>query len=65
MRPLFVVRFLRNDEKPVEEYVYNTYNEALKHYDLFKDDDSGLYEKIEIIDYDMPARFINELEFER
>lgn len=65
MRPLFVVRFLRNDEKPVEEYVYNTYNEALKHYDLFKDDDSGLYEKIEIIDYDMPARFINELKFER
>lgn len=62
---LYVVRFIRYDGKPDEEYVYRTYEDALAHYSLFKNDDSGLYEKIEIIDFDRPARSIKELEIER
>ena len=46
---MFIVRFVRKDGKPDEEYYYHTLQkaEALKH--LFDDDDSDLYERIEII----------------
>lgn len=45
----WLVRFVRKDGKPDEEYYYNTKEEAEYHRNLFQDDDSGLYEKIEII----------------
>lgn len=45
----WLVRFVRKDGKPVEEYYYNTKEEAEYHRNLFQNDDSGLYEKIEII----------------
>lgn len=65
MRSLFVVRFIRNDGKPDEEYVYNTYEEAQKHYDLFQNDDSGLYERIEIVDYHSREKKCKDMEFDK
>ena len=47
----FIVRFIRADKKPTEEYYYNTLEEARAHFKLFLDDDSELYERIEIRDY--------------
>lgn len=47
----FILRFVRLDKKPTEEYYYNRLEDAITHYNLFLDDDSGLYRKIEIIDY--------------
>ena len=44
----YVVRFIRVDGKPDEEYYYNTYQEAYAHKALFDDDDSGLYKSIEV-----------------
>ena len=44
----YVVRFVRADGKPDEEYYYNTFKEAYEHKELFKDDDSGLYKSIEV-----------------
>ena len=44
----YVVRFIRVDGKPDEEYYYNTYAEAYAHKDLFDNDDSGLYESIDV-----------------
>ena len=44
-----IVRFVRKDDQPVEEYFYHTYEEAYAHFALFLDDDSRLYHRIEII----------------
>ena len=46
----YVVRFIRKDGKPVEEFFYHTFEAAFSHLLLFKDDDSDLYIRIEIID---------------
>ena len=49
MNELWIVRFVRKDGKPDEEYYYRSLAEAEYHKNLFLDDDSGLYERIEII----------------
>lgn len=49
MNELWIVRFVRKDNKPDEEYYYHSITEAEHHRNLFLNDDSGLYEKIEII----------------
>ncbi len=46
----YAVRFARRDGKPNEEYLYRTLEEAWQHFDLFNEDDSGLYDSIEVID---------------
>ena len=43
---LFIVRFIRRDGKPDEEYYYHTREDAERHFLLFRDDDSGLYREI-------------------
>ena len=45
----YIVRFIRKDDKPVEEFFYHTYEEAFVHLALFRNDDSGLYRQIEIV----------------
>ena len=49
MNDLWIVKFVRKDGKPDEEYYYHSLAKAEHHRDLFLNDDSGLYEKIEII----------------
>lgn len=49
MNELWIVRFVRKDGKPDEEYYYRSIAEAEYHRDLFLNDVSGLYERIEII----------------
>ena len=49
MNDLWIVKFVRKDGKPDEEYYYHSLAKAEYHRDLFLNDDSGLYEKIEII----------------
>ena len=46
---MFIVKFVRKDGKSDEEYYYHTLQEAETHQKLFDDDDSDLYERIEII----------------
>lgn len=46
---LFVVRFVRRDLKPEEEYYYSSIEAAEEHFGLFLNDDSELYSKIEIV----------------
>ena len=45
----WIVRFVRKDGKPDEEYYYHTQAEAEYHRNLFQDDDSGLYERTEVV----------------
>ena len=46
----YVTRFHRRDGQPREDYYYRTKDEALNHLNLFRDDDSGLYGSIEVVD---------------
>ena len=48
---MWIVRFIRRDGKPDEEYYYHTQQGAEAHRDLFQDDDSDLYEAIEVVGY--------------
>ena len=54
----YIVRFVRRDGKPNEEYLYRTVEEARQHFDLFNEDDSGLYDSIEVIDQRQPDEVI-------
>lgn len=46
----YVVRFVRRDKKPNEEYFYPAYEDAAHHLNLFQEDDSNLYDRIELVD---------------
>jgi hypothetical protein len=46
---MFVVRFT-NIYKETEDYYYNHIEHAEKHFNLFRDDESGLYRNICIMD---------------
>lgn len=46
---MYLVRFTRKDYQPDEEYYYNTLEDAKRHLDLFRDDDSDLYQRIELL----------------
>ena len=50
---MYITRFIRRDHKPPEEYYYHSQPEALAHLDLFRDDDSQLYTKIEVLGPDL------------
>ena len=47
---MWVVRFMRCDNKPCEDYCYSQKESAIEHLESFKDDDSALYESISVID---------------
>ena len=47
---MYLVRFIRKDLEPNEEYYYNTEMDAKNHFNLFRADDSGLYSRIEIVE---------------
>ena len=46
---MYIVRFVRVDSNPDEEYQYHNESAAMYHFSLFEDDDSGLYSLIEVV----------------
>lgn len=58
---MYLVRFIRKDRQPNEEYYYNALKDAEYHFSLFADDDSGLYKRIELIDNEK-GLILNELQ---
>ena len=48
MTNYYIVRFVRSDAGPEENYYYHQKQSAIDHYNLFLSDDSGLYDRIEI-----------------
>lgn len=46
----YIVRFIRSDDLPNEEYVYPCIEDATSHYNLFRHDDSCLYSAIQLIE---------------
>lgn len=53
--PDLVTTFIRVDGQPNEEYWYSSASEAKAHLDMFRDDDSGLYRRIEVTQYSTGA----------
>ena len=49
---MFAVVFKRVDKQPDEVYYYKNENDAVYHFELFIDDDSGLYSKISLLKVD-------------
>lgn len=47
---MWVVRFIRKDGKPDEEYFHPTSSDAEYHRGLFENDSSDLYERIEVVE---------------
>ena len=47
---MYCVIFHRADGKPNEEYWYGSIDGAKQHLSLFRDDDSGLYSRIDLVD---------------
>ena len=45
---MYYVRFISNDQHANEEYFYQKECDAIYHFDLFRDDDSGLYIEVEL-----------------
>lgn len=46
---MYIVRFIRKDRKPNEEYYYLEEEDSRYHFLLFTDDNSGLYNEIQLI----------------
>ena len=46
---MYLVRFIRKDLQQDEEYYYNMLQDAQKHLNLFMEDVSGLYQRIELL----------------
>ena len=60
--PNYITRFIRNDREPDEDYYYPSADVAIDHLELFRNDDSGLYKKIVVLQYN-PEKLIAQLEF--
>ncbi|GEM_PF-6934241 len=58
---MYAVTFKRKDEQPDEIYYYQNYADAAYHFNLFKDDDSGLYSRIELSKIQEPMELIMEV----
>ena len=47
---MFLLIFRRADGKPQEEYYYHYREDAESHINLFENDNSGLYERIDLLE---------------
>ena len=61
---MYIVRFVRVDSKPNEDYYYVDPNEALSHLKKFKQDDSGLYTKVQLVVEEEVEIVVTEITFE-
>ena len=60
----YIVRFVRKDNLPVEDYLYYDLNDAESHFNLFEKDDSGLYNNIILLFcFGDKTMVIREIEF--
>ena len=46
---MYLVRFERKDDQPNEEYYYYALEDAQKHFELFREDNSGLYQRVVLL----------------
>lgn len=46
---MYIVRFVRKDGQPNEDYYYSFAHDAIKHFLFFENDNSNLYDEICVI----------------
>lgn len=46
---MYLVKFICKSGSPDEDYYYARKEDAVNHMELFRDDDSNLYERIELL----------------
>ena len=49
----YTVRFHHMDGSPSDSYQYHDIQDACHHFELYDDDDSGIYSSIELIEHDL------------
>lgn len=59
---MYIVAFIRKDGKPNEEYFYASKHYAEEHFNLFKNDDSGIYNKILLLEDVLPPKIIDKIQ---
>lgn len=63
MEKNYIVQFIRKDNQPDEEYIYTDRHDAEHHLELFRNDNSGLYNKVVLLAWfgniTMPLKQIN------
>ena len=52
MKRLYIVRLISKDNAPAEEYCCSLLEDAITFLNAFQYDTSGVYDRIEIVDYD-------------
>lgn len=60
---MWILRFQRSDQQPDEEYYYQSKAAAVHHMNLFRCDDSGLYQRIDLLQWENPEDIIKSIHF--
>lgn len=61
---MYMVQFVRIDNQPDEEYYYANQSDAMEHLNMFRNDDSGLYQIINVLEIDEEDEvIINSIRF--
>ena len=59
-----MVRFIRLDGRPDEEYYYSNRGDAEYHFNLFLNDDSNLYKSISLLALNSEEDIISKIQFD-
>lgn len=60
---LFIVSFIRQGNLPNEDYYYQRKEDAEYHFSLFKNDDSGLYQRILLVEQGKKENYLDTIIF--
>lgn len=60
---LYIVSFIRQGNLPNEDYYYRRKEDALYHFNLFKQDNSGLYQRILLVENGQQEICLDEITF--
>ena len=61
---MYLIKFIRKDLNPDEDYYYHNLTDAQNHFDLFHDDDSDLYQRIELLQIEgLTENLLNHIDF--
>ena len=60
---LYLVSLIRQGNLPNEDYYYHGLEDAKYHFSLFKEDDSGLYQRILLIEQGQKETCLDVIDF--
>ncbi len=61
---MYILKFIKIDSSPDEEFYYYKIEDAKLHFNLFRDDDSKLYSRIELLSiFDNHTQLLDSITF--